>query len=430
MKILKLGWEFPPLINGGLGIACMGLSRGLSTLVDLEVLVPDAAPDPTRKGYDVLGLDDLAIEEHLSLPSEQQQGLLKHLIIHHVPVELSPYESEVHLNTEEAEKISTRINKSVESLMPNLEVFKDGETYGPQMGVKILEYAKAAKIRAALGNYDVIHAHDWMTYIAGVEIKKELGIPLVVHVHALQYDRAGPEARGWIYEIEEYGMQNADAVISVSQYTKHIIQDHYGIDGGKVHAVHNGADPVQAIKTQKIFPEKVVLFLGRLTTQKGPEKFLEIATEVLEINPDVRFVVAGTGEKLRDLIETGAFRGLGGRFHFTGFLNREKINQLLGMTDVYCMPSASEPFGLSALEAAQFGIPAVISKQSGVAEIMTHALKADYWDTHMMAQQINELLTNEDLAQEIAEKSLVDMECATWEAAAGKVVTIYKSLLT
>lgn len=408
----------------------MGLSRCLSKLVDLEVLVPQAAPDPDRKGYDVLGLDDIALEEHLDSAMLTDNELLQKLVIHNASVKLAPYESTVTLSESEAEEIHKQTQISMSELMPDLSVFQDGQVYGSQMGSKILEFAKAAKVQAAVGDYDVVHAHDWMTYIAGVEIKQQLGIPLVVHVHALQYDRAGPNARGWIYEIEQYGMREADAVIGVSNYTKHIIENHYGIDGEKVHAVHNGADPVEAIKSEKIFPEKVVLFLGRLTAQKGPEKFLEIAAEVLENNPDVRFVVAGTGEKLKDLIETGAFRGLGGRFHFTGFLCRDKINQLLAMTDVYCMPSASEPFGLSALEAAQFGIPAVISKQSGVAEIMTNALKADYWDTKMMASQINELLQKPELAEEIAQKSLVDMENATWDTAAAKVRDIYKPLLS
>jgi hypothetical protein len=173
-----------------------------------------------------------------------------------------------------------------------------------------------------------------------------------------------------------------------------------------------------------------VLFLGRLTAQKGPEFFLEIASKVIERHPVVRFVMAGTGDKLRQLIETGAFKGLGSKFHFTGFLNKEKVNELLSMTDVYCMPSVSEPFGLSALEAAQFGIPAVLSKQSGVSEVLQGALKADYWDTNLMAKHIVSLLSDRELRDKVVAQASADIEAATWDAAAGKVVNVYRELLS
>jgi glycosyltransferase involved in cell wall biosynthesis len=224
-------------------------------------------------------------------------------------------------------------------------------------------------------------------------------------------------------------MEEADRVIPVSEYTGRVVSGHYGIDPTKIRPVHNGADPVDVFSTRKKFPEKLVLFLGRLTAQKGPEFFLEIAAKVLAVNPDVRFVVAGTGEKLRPLIETGAFHGLGGHFHFTGFLNKEKVNELLSMTDVYCMPSVSEPFGLSALEAAQFGIPAVISKQSGVAEVLKGALKADFWDVDLMAKHINDLLADEELNARIVEQAKLDIAASTWDAAAEKVVSVYRELV-
>jgi glycosyltransferase involved in cell wall biosynthesis len=185
---------------------------------------------------------------------------------------------------------------------------------------------------------------------------------------------------------------------------------------------------VETFATRKKFPEKLVLFLGRLTSQKGPEFFLETAARVIAQNPAVRFVVAGTGEKLRPLIETGAFHGLGGHFHFTGFLDKEKVHDLLSMTDVYCMPSVSEPFGLSALEAAQFGIPAVISKQSGVAEVLKGALLADYWDVELMARHINDLLTDDELRARVVGQARLDIAASTWDAAAAKVLTIYQEL--
>lgn len=278
-------------------------------------------------------------------------------------------------------------------------------------------------------DFDVVHAHDWMTYLAGVEVKKATGKPLVVHLHASQFDRAGADARGWIYDIEKYGMEQADAVIPVSKYTGTVAAGHYGINPDKIFPVHNGADPVKVFHSKKKFPEKLVLFLGRLTAQKGPEFFLQIAAKVLEQTDDVRFVMAGTGEKLRQLIETGAFHGVGDKFHFTGFLNKQKVNELLSMTDVYCMPSVSEPFGLSALEAAQFNIPAVISKQSGVAEVMKGALKADFWDVNMMAKHIIDLTTDEELYKKVAAESAQDILNSSWETAADKMIRVYHHVL-
>jgi len=222
----------------------------------------------------------------------------------------------------------------------------------------------------------------------------------------------------------------ADLVIPVSQYTGTICTGHYGIDSTKVHFVHNGADTVETYRSDSPFKDGLVLFLGRLTGQKGPEFFLEIAAKVLEKNPNVFFVMAGTGERMRQLIEHGAYRNVGDRLHFTGFLDKEKVNQLLSMTDVYCMPSVSEPFGLSAIEAAQFGIPAVISKQSGVAEVLTRARKADYWDVELMAEHIHELLTDADAREEAVRISLEDQQNCTWEAAAGKVINLYQEHLT
>lgn len=429
LRVLKLGWEFPPLINGGLGIACLGLSRALAKLVDLTVLVPRSSPETDFKDFDLRGLNQLTLEKLKAAEGRYQYESFAQ--VRNVPVFLDPYaddggggisaiHSEPHADDEIAFSATT---------IKQLEAFKAGELYGPDLGGKVIDFSKVAAKLAMQEPFDVIHAHDWMTFLAGVEVKKATRKPLVVHVHALQYDRAGSTARGWIYDLEKYGMEEADCVIPVSRYTGDIITTHYGMNPKKIRPVHNGADPVEAFATKKKFPEKLVLFLGRLTSQKGPDFFLETAARVIAKNPHVRFVVAGTGEKLRPLIESGAFRGLGAHFHFTGFLDKEKVNDLLSMTDVYCMPSVSEPFGLSALEAAQFGIPAVISKQSGVAEVLKGALKADYWDTELMANHIHDLLTDDHLHARVAEQARLDITAATWDAAATKVMKIYEELV-
>jgi glycogen(starch) synthase len=427
LRVLKLGWEFPPLIHGGLGVACLGLSQALAKHVDLTVLVPKSSPDTTFETFALRSVNQLAVEDLAA--AEDRYRYESSAQIRRIPIFLNPYEigdigpeSLTALETSPSEITFSKTTRS------QLDTFKSGDLYGPDLGSKVIEFSKVAAKLALLEDFDLIHAHDWMTFLAGVEVKKATGKPLVVHIHALQYDRSGPDDRGWIYDLEKHGMQQADAVIPVSRYTGEIIASHYGIDPQKIRPVHNGAEPVETFTTHKKFPEKLVLFLGRLTSQKGPEFFLETAARVIAQNPAVRFVVAGTGEKLRPLIETGAFHGLGGHFHFTGFLDKKKVHDLLSMTDVYCMPSVSEPFGLSALEAAQFGIPAVISKQSGVAEVLKGALLADYWDVELMARHINDLLTDDELRARVVGQARLDIAASTWDAAAAKVLTIYQEL--
>lgn len=425
LRVLKLGWEFPPLINGGLGVACLGLSKALAKYVDLTVVVPRSAPDADFENFELRGLNQLTVDRLKTVESKYRYESFAQ--VRNVPIFLDPYSTEDQTTAVLDRTDEGEITFS-ETTRQQLDSFKIGELYGPDLGNKVVEFSKVAAKLALLEDFDLVHAHDWMTFLAGVEVKKATGKPLVVHIHASQYDRAGADARGWIYDIEKYGMEQADRVIPVSRYTGEIVTSHYGIDPAKVRPVHNGADPVDVFQTKKKFPEKLVLFLGRLTAQKGPEFFLEIATKVLEKTRDVRFVVAGTGEKLRPLIETGAFKGLGGHFHFTGFLNKEKVNDLLSMTDVYCMPSVSEPFGLSALEAAQFGIPAVISKQSGVAEVLKGALVADFWDVDLMAKHIYDLLSDDELRAKVVKQAEKDIEASTWDAAAAKVFDIYREL--
>lgn len=426
LRILTLGWEFPPLINGGLGVACFGLSKALAKVADLEVIVPQADPASVYEGFTLQGVNNLGIPELVA--AEDRYSYESFAQVSRIPVRLDPYADEATI-LEDLAPGSSRWLEFSRTTAAQLDVFRDGDLYGDDLGVKVVEFSKIAAKLAMQREFDIVHAHDWMTYLAGVEVKKATGKPLVVHLHASQYDRAGADARGWIYDLEKYGMEEADRVIPVSQYTGKVVTGHYHIDPAKVRPIHNGADPVAGYTTKKKFPEKLVLFLGRLTAQKGPEYFIEIATKVLKENPEVRFVMAGSGEKLKQLIESGAYCGLGGKFHFTGFLDKEKVNELLSMTDVYCMPSVSEPFGLSALEAAQFRIPAVISKQSGVAEVLKGALQADFWDTDLLAKHISDLLTDEALRERVLEQGSKDVAAATWDASAEKVMNVYRELV-
>ena len=284
LRVLKLGWEFPPLINGGLGVACLGLSKALAKHVDLTVIVPKSAPDTSFDGFDVRGLNQLSIDQLKTVEGKYRYESFAQ--VRNVPIFLDPYETG-DTSIAVLERTPGGEVAFSETTRKQLDSFKIGELYGPDLGNKVVEFSKIAAKLALLEDFDVIHAHDWMTFLAGVEVKKATGKPLVVHLHASQYDRAGADARGWIYDLEKYGMEQADRVIPVSNYTGEIVTGHYGIDPKKVWPVHNGADPVDAFVTKKKFPEKLVLFLGRRTAQQGPEFFLEIATKVLEIYREV-----------------------------------------------------------------------------------------------------------------------------------------------
>jgi glycogen synthase len=418
-KVLMLGWEFPPVINGGLGVACLGLCKALSKYVDLTMILPKSDPDFIVDKVELIGLNNLEIENLKKIKTSKYYK--KFSKVETVEANIDPYDT-ASINFDIL-KSQTGINMAISDLT---NIFSIGDLYGDDLIYKVTEFAKYTSRLASNKEFDVIHCHDWMTFLAGIEIKAITGKPLVLHVHALEYDRSGPESKNFVYELERWAMHYADAVIPVSNYTGNIAATHYGVDRNKITPVHNGADAVKVFHDTKDFPEKLILFLGRITGQKGPQYFLDIASKVIEHVPNVRFVMAGTGDKLRALIETGAYKQIGNKFHFTGFLNKQKVNKLLSIADVYCMPSVSEPFGLSALEAAQFGIPCVISKQSGVSEVLYGALTADYWDVDKMAGHIISLLQNEALREAVISNAYNDLENLTWEKAAEKVRDIYQ----
>lgn len=423
-KVLMLGWEFPPLINGGLGVACLGMAKSLSRDVDLSIILPKTDPNFIVDNVDLIGLNNLQVED---LQMEDIQVNYREFSdVEYIDADFLPYQVN---ESSEINILGSVVERFSKTTQQDLDAFKVDDLYGEDVVSKVIQFSKIATRIALTKDFDIIHAHDWMTFLAGVEIKKATGKPLALHVHSLNYDRVGPDGRGWVYDLEKYGLEQADIIMPVSHYTGSIVQSHYGIDPSKIQAVHNGVEPVKVYNVKPAFPEKLVLFLGRVTVQKGPEFFLDIASEVFKKNNKVRFVMAGTGDKLKRLIESGAYKHIGDKFHFTGFLNKEKVHRLLAMADVYCMPSVSEPFGLSALEAAQFGIPAVISKQSGVAEVLHGALKADYWDTELMATQINDLITDDKIRDQVIADGFEDLKNLSWDVAADKIVSIFNQYL-
>lgn len=427
-KVLMLGWEFPPIINGGLGVACLGLCKALSKYADVTMILPKTDPNFIVDNVQLIGLNNLDAAQVQKINATATEEYKKFASsVHTIETSIDPYNtSSLNFDILSTHKDQKTIELGNSGNSGEFNVFQIGDLYGDDVMAKVNEYARFARNIAVDLEFDIIHCHDWMTFLAGIEIKAFSNKPLVMHVHSLEFDRGGPESFGWVYQVERWGMNYADFVIPVSHYTGSIAKSHYGVDPKKIFPVHNGADPVHVFHEKKDFPEKLILFLGRVTGQKGPQFFLDIAAKVIDHVPNVRFVMAGTGDRLRGLIETGAYKNIGTKFHFTGFLNKEKVHKLFSIADVYCMPSVSEPFGLSALEAAQFGVPCVISNQSGVSEVLFGALKADFWDVDKMAGHIISLLQNESLREVVIRDAYHDLEVCTWEKAAEKVSYVYK----
>ncbi len=415
-KVLMLGWEFPPIINGGLGVACHDLSGAMSKIADVTMVVPKSSLEFKTDRVKLIGINNLDVN---TLPNYTYNSNST-FDLHSIPADLDPY---YNTNTTYSVADSKSENKSDNKT----SVFDIDNLYGGDVIKKVSEFSDIASSLASTLDFDVIHAHDWMTMMAGMKIKERTGKPLVMHIHSLEVDRSGPQSTGWVYDLEKKGMEYADVLMPVSNFTAQNIHQYYGIDKKKMSVIHNGSMVVPSFKGKRSFKEKTVLFVGRLTRQKGPEKFLEIAARVLEKDPNVRFVMAGTGDYFKTMLEQSSYKHIGNRFHMTGFLNTEKLHHLFSVSDVYCMPSVSEPFGLSAVEAAQFGIPCVISKQSGVSEVLKGALTFDHWDINKAADHILSLLTDPVLKNKIVDDAYQNLDNITWDISARKIIDSYSS---
>jgi glycogen(starch) synthase len=419
-KVLMLGWEFPPVINGGLGVACHDLSGAMSKMADITMIVPKSSPEFKMNNMNLIGINNVDGNAFENYPSNYHKPLP--FALHSVPADLNPYYSGSSIESKGQGAYGFKNGRE------QLSAFNMESLYGGDVVNKVLQFADIAATLASKIDFDVIHAHDWMTMIAGIKIKQNSGKPLVMHIHSLEVDRSGPDSKGWVYELEKNGMEYADLILPVSNYTAENIHRYYGIDKGKIHVVHNGSCRVEPFKNERRFKEKTVLFVGRLTRQKGPEYFIDIAAKVLEKNPDVRFVMAGVGDYFKTVLDKSSYKSIGNRFHLTGFLNTDKLKYLFSVTDIYCMPSVSEPFGLSAIEAAQFGIPCVISKQSGVAEVLSGSLKFDHWDVNKAAGYILGLLNDQALTKKVVEDASHNLDRISWDLSAQKVLHAYSSL--
>ncbi|MBP7695435.1 MAG: glycosyltransferase family 4 protein [Bacteroidales bacterium] len=418
------GWEFPPHISGGLGTACDGLTRGLAKHnVQVLFVMPSASGDEDQSAVRIINASDVAAFE----TREEARQLFEKVQFLKVTSNLIPY-----LGPDEfEEKVDLEREKEWNEFRISFgQKFKFSGKYGKNLMEEVMRYALVASAIAHKNQFDVIHAHDWLTYMAGIAAKRVSGKPLVVHVHATEYDRSGENINTQVYDLERRGMEAADRVIAVSNLTRNTIITRYHIDPSKVITVHNAVDfsTVEDREITRGVPEKIVTFLGRITFQKGPEYFIEAAYKVLQKTKDVRFVMAGSGDLFNRAIRRVAKLGISPHFHFTGFLRGEDVKNMFAYSDVYVMPSVSEPFGISPLEAMRANVPTIISKQSGVAEVLRHAIKVDFWDVNAMADAIYGLLTYPALSAMTVRCGLEEVNALKWDNAALKVKEIYESV--
>jgi glycogen synthase len=474
MKVLMFGWEFPPHISGGLGTACYGLTHSLGKeKVDVLFVVPKLHGDEPTDRYNLINASDVRLKAHQSKSNSknktaQEANSLKDAYVTstgktisikeengftyvEVPSGLTAYRSPGFV--EEAQGISQwnyGINEertkvivhpassesgtgTDQTLLNEREIsFAFTGAYGPDLLLEVDRYAQVAAEIAKRFSFDVIHAHDWMTYPAGIAAKEISGKPLIVHVHATEYDRAGEQVDTRVHDIETKGMQEADCVVTVSEWTKRIAVTKYKIAADKIKVVHNGVILKKREKVQFDSPLKhspIVTFLGRVTHQKGPLYFVDAAKKVLAEIPDARFIVAGSGDLLPTMIQRVAQAGMSSRFHFTGFLKGKDIQRIWSISNVYVMPSVSEPFGIAPLEAVQAGVPVIISKQSGVAEVMQHAIAVDFWNTSALAEAICSVLTYKSLYRTLKKNSKAEIKRVTWDKAAKTLNHLYHELI-
>ena len=411
------GWEFPPHISGGLGTASYGLTRGMHNCGDMDIsfVIPRPAGDEDTSFAQIIGASHTPVAWR-DVTYDYVRQRLGHVM-----------DPQLYFG------LRDNIYADFNYLYLNdLGCIEFSGRYPDNLLEEINNYSIVAGVIARTIPCDIIHSHDWLTYPAGIHAKKVTGKPLVIHVHATDFDRSRGNVNPIVFGIEKDGMENADHIITVSELTRGTVIDKYHIDPAKVTTVHNAVVPLSEEILSIPKPgnkEKVVTFLGRITMQKGPEYFVEAAAKVLRKNRNVRFVMAGSGDMMNKMIRLAAKRGIADRFHFTGFLRGKQVYEMLAASDVYVMPSVSEPFGISPLEAMQMGVPSIISKQSGCAEILNNVIKTVYWDVDAMADAMHAICTYPAMYDSLRREGIEEMKGITWEKAGAKVIDIYRRLL-
>ncbi len=453
-----LGWEFPPHISGGLGTACYGLTRALDEIgVEVCFVLPTAIPVDTDSNIRFRSPTNVSDEGIAHTTSGDQPALpldkFEHVELHQVDALLYPYGTpegygeaiEELMRAQESvdgpdqppqatpgEPASTGPQTRHARKMPSgTFVIGAGLQYDADLMVQVRRYAHLAVELSQKETFDVIHAHDWMTFPAAKAVASASGKPLVIHIHSTEFDRAGENVNKEIYDIERSAIHSADRVVCVSFMTKSVIASRYDLPANRIDVVYNAVDIPRSDHLQMrpiTKDEKIVLFLGRLTMQKGPEYFLRAAKKVTEKYQNVRFVVAGSGDMIAQCVREVADLDLGQYVTFTGFLHGDNVAKVFEMADLYVMPSVSEPFGIAPLEALSHNVPVIISRQSGVSEVLTHVLKVDFWDVDEMANKILAVLTHPPLQRALRQHVQIELRKLSWRSSALRLLEIYQEV--
>ncbi len=399
MKILMIGPGEPNKSNSGLGVACNQIARELSKKVDLKLFSPESLNAIGENGKSNPEVETVYIGNKLGATRDVQADIV------HVNVKssLDPY---FYLQKEEVEESSEKSSYIQQALS---------------------EYTDSLIEKGEQVEFDVIYAHDWMSIPAAIILKNKFKKPLILHIHALDYDRTGKKSNSWLYKLEKQGLEAATTIIAVSNYHAEIISKNYNISEKKIRVVHHGIEATEFKRINSPFTEPIILFAGRLCTQKGAMEFIEIAKILNKKAEDLRFVMAGEGELFEALISKCIEEGLLDKFHFTGYLSRPELFDLMSESAIFVMPSHSDPFGLSAMEAAQVGLPVVLSAECGVKEVLPEAELINKSDPKLYAQRIIKILQNTEESKSKAIKNQESIKHRTWNGSVDKILNIFEN---
>ena len=424
MNVLMFGWEFPPNISGGLGTACYGIVKGLAACGDVNVtfVVPKIYGNEQSSNIQLIGADKISIESETYIIEENTS-----IRMLEIPSKLVPYLSPEGFTEKYKTPVGNNEESRTEKVQEGRKIDFSG-SYGPNLFEEINNYAIVAKTIAKNFDFEVIHAHDWLTFPAAIAAKHVSEKPLVVHIHSTDFDRSGGSINQAIFDIEKRGMDEADQIITVSNRIKTRLIEQYQVASEKITTVYNASEPEvneNPSEIEKRGKQKIVTFLGRITIQKGPEYFVEVARLVIGRMKNVHFVMAGNGEMRNRIVELCAQYGISDRFHFAGFLNKKEVNKMLHQSDVFVMPSVSEPFGIVPLEAMHTNVPVIISLQSGVSELIRNVIKTNFWDVHAMADAIHCILKHKNLARTLISEGKMEVNQLSWELSGTQIRQVY-----
>ena len=437
MKVLSLAWKYHPSITSGVGVACEGLNNALSKIVDLTVIYPKVSSVQIEEEV-LLSSEDLSTDQRKQIEEEYVELVEKGE--YELAIRLDPYfvsrqriyQNHFHTKVRNIEPTEVKSVKNIRvKKIREKVVFDEVDVFGEFVRDKIYVYNRLVEELAINLQFDIIHAHDWMTFSAGIALKDKYNKPLVLHVHSLEYDRVGHKDASWVYDVERFAMSKADKVITTSDYTKGIIESNYGLSQKHIVRIPNAITFPEHIDEETKKPKNRfrVLFAGRIDGNKGIEYFIDIAKLVLQKNKDVEFIVVGRGRGAVRFNEIDGFSEIKSSFQYLLFVDRDRLFEFYKTCDVLCMPSISEPFGLTAIEAAYMGLPVVLSTKTGASEILKRTPKADFWDINKFAKHILSLKDNSKLKERVIANNKKDISGLSWDVSARKVFNTFKELV-